>query len=191
MNLDVYSDQPLNPGWMSVFRRWISSGVFQAHWPAVRGEFSEGFVRFCETELNLTMLKPNSEWLEVQVRPGKERPNNAAFGIPGGRAGAQQRVHARVASHRPPRDRRWQTQSGSDQHVRTCSQTPPGAAWMADGSSDPARQDSERRATNLRAELLWCDSRLGVVPRRGRTGRLVARRVPRAWPRRSNQENTQ
>ena len=72
VNLDVYSDQPLNPGWMSVFRRWISSGVFQAHWPAVRGEFSEGFVRFCETELNLTMLKPNSEWLEVQGAPVKK-----------------------------------------------------------------------------------------------------------------------
>ena len=60
VNLDAYSDQPLNRGWMNVFRRWISSGIFQAHWPAVRGEFSEGFVRFCESELNLTVQEPKS-----------------------------------------------------------------------------------------------------------------------------------
>jgi hypothetical protein len=63
MNLDVNCDQPLNAGWMNVFRRWISSGIFQAYWPAVRGEFSEGFIRFCETELNLTVQKPEFAWL--------------------------------------------------------------------------------------------------------------------------------
>jgi hypothetical protein len=63
VNLDVYSDQPLNRGWMNVFRRWISSGIFQAHWPAVRGEFSEGFIRFCESELNLTVQEPEFAWL--------------------------------------------------------------------------------------------------------------------------------
>jgi hypothetical protein len=70
MNLDVYSDQPFNPGWMNIFRRWISSGVFQAHWPAVRGEFSEGFIRFCETELNLAVREPKFAWLKGY--PNKE-----------------------------------------------------------------------------------------------------------------------
>jgi hypothetical protein len=45
VNLDLHSDHPLDRGWMNVFRRWISSGILQAHWPAVRGEFSEGFVQ--------------------------------------------------------------------------------------------------------------------------------------------------
>ena len=72
LNLDVYSDQPLNPGWMNVFRRWISSGVFQAHWPAVRGEFSEGFIRFCESELNLTVSEPKLAWLDDERARHKE-----------------------------------------------------------------------------------------------------------------------
>ncbi len=64
LNLDDYSDHPLNRGWMNVFRRWISSDIFQAHWPTVRGEFSEGFVRFCECELNLIVPEPRAVWLE-------------------------------------------------------------------------------------------------------------------------------
>ena len=64
VNLDVYSDQPLNRGWMNVFRRWISSDIFQTHWPEVRGEFSDGFVRFCESELNLTVKEPRLTWFE-------------------------------------------------------------------------------------------------------------------------------
>lgn len=69
VNPDAYSDQPLNRGWMNVFRRWISSGIFQAHWPAVRGEFSEGFIRFCESELNLTVQEPKFAWLKVGDAP--------------------------------------------------------------------------------------------------------------------------
>jgi len=68
VNLDVYSDQPLNRGWMNVFRRWIGSGIFRTHWPAVRGEFSEGFVRFCETELSLTVPEPKVAWFEGDPR---------------------------------------------------------------------------------------------------------------------------
>ena len=66
VNLEAYSDHPLNRGWMNVFRRWISTDVFRAHWPAVRGEFSEGFVRFCESELNLRVPEPEPAWLEVE-----------------------------------------------------------------------------------------------------------------------------
>ena len=72
VNLDAYSDHPLNRGWMNVIRRWINSGIFRTHWPAVRGEFSEGFVRFCETELNLTVPEPKVKWLEVQGGPDKD-----------------------------------------------------------------------------------------------------------------------
>ena len=49
---------------MNVFRRWVSSGIFQTHWPAVRGEFSEGFIRFCESELNLRVQEPKFAWLD-------------------------------------------------------------------------------------------------------------------------------
>jgi hypothetical protein len=49
---------------MNVFRRWISSGIFQAHRPAVRVEFSEGFVRFRESELHLTVQEPRLAWFE-------------------------------------------------------------------------------------------------------------------------------
>ena len=69
VNLDAYSDHPLNRGWMNVIRRWINSGIFRTHWPAVRGEFSEGFVRFCETELNLAKPKPNVAWLQTDGAP--------------------------------------------------------------------------------------------------------------------------
>ena len=69
VNLDAYSDHPLNRGWMNVFHRWIGSGIFHAHWPAVRGEFSEGFVRFCESELNLTPRDPTVVWLAVKDAP--------------------------------------------------------------------------------------------------------------------------
>lgn len=63
VNLESYSDHPLNRGWMNAFRRWTSSSVFQTYWPAVRGEFSEGFVRFCESELNLRVQIPKVSWV--------------------------------------------------------------------------------------------------------------------------------
>ena len=69
VSLDNYSDHPLNRGWMNVFRRWTSSRIFQTHWPAVRGEFSEGFVRFCEDELNLTVADPEVIWLDPAMPP--------------------------------------------------------------------------------------------------------------------------
>jgi hypothetical protein len=69
VSLDAYPDHPLNRGWMNVFRRWTSSGIFRTHWPAVRGEFSEGFVRFCESELNLTVPDPMFRWLEGYPHP--------------------------------------------------------------------------------------------------------------------------
>ena len=64
LDLDTYADHPLNRGWMNVYRRWTSSGTLQRYWPTVRGEFSEGFVRFCETELNLTVNDPDVIWLD-------------------------------------------------------------------------------------------------------------------------------
>jgi hypothetical protein len=67
VNLESYSDHPLNRGWMNVFRRWTSSRTLQRHWPAIRGEFSEGFVRFCESELNLTVATPTVVWLDCST----------------------------------------------------------------------------------------------------------------------------
>ena len=119
VNLDAYSDQPLNRGWMNVFRRWISSGIFHAHWPAVRGEFSEGFVRFCENELNLTVQEPKIAWLDAgaPTRPGPK--NDAALDVSRSLPAARRRVLARVASHRRARDS--QRPFGSGRNVRTRS----------------------------------------------------------------------
>jgi hypothetical protein len=43
----------MNRGWMNMFRRWTSSEVFHEYWPALRGEYSEPFVQFCQNQLNL------------------------------------------------------------------------------------------------------------------------------------------
>ena len=56
VDLEEFADHPMNRGWMNVFRRWTSSQAFQNYWPALRGEFSEGFVQFCENELNLNAV---------------------------------------------------------------------------------------------------------------------------------------
>ena len=81
VDLDAHSDHPLNRGWMNVFRRWTSSSIFQTHWPAVRGEYSEGFVRFCENELNLTVPPPRVLWLEASeaTQPGSATVTAADF----------------------------------------------------------------------------------------------------------------
>ena len=65
VGLASHASHPLNRGWMNAFRRWASSRSFQDYWPAVRGEFSEGFVRFCEAELNLKVDDPEIAWLDA------------------------------------------------------------------------------------------------------------------------------
>jgi hypothetical protein len=54
INLGEFHQHPLNRGWMSVFRRWAGSDAFHRYWPTIRGEFSIGFVEFCETQLGLS-----------------------------------------------------------------------------------------------------------------------------------------
>jgi hypothetical protein len=63
--LASHASHPLNRGWMNVFRRWASAPSFQDYWPVVRGEFSEGFVRFCEAELSLGGDDPEVAWLDA------------------------------------------------------------------------------------------------------------------------------
>lgn len=53
LTLDDGDQAPMNRGWMSVFRRWASTDAFRRHWPTLRSEYSEGFVRFCEGQLRL------------------------------------------------------------------------------------------------------------------------------------------
>ena len=55
-DLERFGAHPLNRGWMNVFRRWTASGAFHRYWPALRGQYSRGFVRFCEVALNLAPL---------------------------------------------------------------------------------------------------------------------------------------
>jgi hypothetical protein len=58
VGLDSFAEHPMNRGWMNWFRRWSGSEVFQKHWPALRGEFSQDFVRFAERQLNLRVAPP-------------------------------------------------------------------------------------------------------------------------------------
>jgi hypothetical protein len=46
----------INRGWMNVFRRWSASETFHKYWPILRGQYSRGFVRFCERALDLDRL---------------------------------------------------------------------------------------------------------------------------------------
>ncbi len=55
-DLDQFHAHPLNRGWMNVLRRWTTSGEFYRFWPILRGQYSRGFVRFCEVALNLSPL---------------------------------------------------------------------------------------------------------------------------------------
>jgi Patatin-like phospholipase len=57
VGLDNFSDHPMNRGWMNWFRRWSGSSVFQRHWPILRGEFGQDFVRFAEKQLNLRVAR--------------------------------------------------------------------------------------------------------------------------------------
>jgi hypothetical protein len=55
LRLGQYYEHPLNRGWMTVFRRWTNSDAFSKYWPALRGQYGQEFVRFCENELKLVL----------------------------------------------------------------------------------------------------------------------------------------
>jgi hypothetical protein len=55
-DLDQFHAHPLNRGWMNVLRRWTTSSQFHRFWSILRGQYSRGFVRFCEVALNLSPL---------------------------------------------------------------------------------------------------------------------------------------
>lgn len=76
-DLDAFHVHPLNRGWMNVLRRWTSSGVFQKNWPILRGQYSRGFVRFCQIALNLGDLP--TQWCRINNR-GKP-PWNEILGV--------------------------------------------------------------------------------------------------------------
>lgn len=58
LDLDRSWAQPFNRGWVNEFRRWTAAADFQACWPILRGEYSPGFVRFCERQLNAPIVTP-------------------------------------------------------------------------------------------------------------------------------------
>ena len=59
VGLENFAEHPMNRGWMNWFRRWSGSESFQKHWPTLRGEFSQDFVRFAEKQLNLRVGRPD------------------------------------------------------------------------------------------------------------------------------------
>jgi hypothetical protein len=81
VRLGVYHEHPLNRGWMNVFRRWTNSDAFSRHWPVLRGEYSQDFVRFCEKELRLEVYDTRAVPLIARnppselKRPTQEREN--------------------------------------------------------------------------------------------------------------------
>ena len=198
VNPDAYSDQPLNRGWMNVFRRWISSGIFQAHWPAVRGEFSEGFIRFCESELNLTVQEPKFAWLKVGDAPDEtgrititfedfikgleqldrefllEWPRVVLPEITENHLGLTE-MFEHAHKHPPaPMGRPMAVliQRGATEHEER--QT---------SEHSPAYETPHERRPTSEPSVLWRDPRLGVIRPRGRTGRLAARCLRNAWHR--------
>ena len=50
--VDSY-DQPMNRGWIAVFRRWTTAPTLRRLWPILRAEYSPDFIKFCETQLEL------------------------------------------------------------------------------------------------------------------------------------------
>ncbi len=53
LRLGGFRDLPMNRGWMTVFRRWAATPDFSRMWPILRGEYSQDFVKYCETHLAL------------------------------------------------------------------------------------------------------------------------------------------
>ncbi len=58
VQLEGFHAHPLNRGRLNVFRRWMNSEAMRRHWPILRGEFSQDFVRFCESELHMDPGQP-------------------------------------------------------------------------------------------------------------------------------------
>ncbi len=70
LKLDDNHAHPLNRGWMNLFRRWTSSPTVHAHWPFLRGELGQEFVRFCEQALNMIPVQVLPEALDRHSIPG-------------------------------------------------------------------------------------------------------------------------
>ena len=68
VRLDEFHAHPLNRGWMNVFRRWTNSSILRNYWPMLRGEYSQDFVSFCETELNLDAPEPSVVQIVTRVQ---------------------------------------------------------------------------------------------------------------------------
>jgi hypothetical protein len=58
LRLDGREDLSLERGWLNVFRRWTITETFHRLWPTLRSEFSGEFVRFCESQLRLSVSRP-------------------------------------------------------------------------------------------------------------------------------------
>ncbi len=66
LNLDTSFLYPINRGWLNAFRRWTAAPDFQRYWPVLRGEYSPGFIRFCERQLNAPIVAAQP----IPYRPG-------------------------------------------------------------------------------------------------------------------------
>jgi GNAT superfamily N-acetyltransferase len=68
VKVEGFPEHPMNRGWMNLFRRCASCATIRRYWPALRGMFSQEFVRFCERDLQLPGLLP---------KPQRFDPHNA------------------------------------------------------------------------------------------------------------------
>jgi hypothetical protein len=105
LKLSQYYEHPLNRGWMTVFRRWTNSSAFSRFWPALRGQYSQEFVQFCEKELKLVLWDIVAK--RVRYNPGrKERGASRGPRPSGGRTGGTSPNSARNSPSTGSRKRR-------------------------------------------------------------------------------------
>jgi hypothetical protein len=69
LNLEVNYGHPMNRGWMNVFHRWTSAETFRLKWPLLRGEFGQDFIRFCERQMRLGVVKGKPIALRLNAMP--------------------------------------------------------------------------------------------------------------------------
>jgi hypothetical protein len=73
LDLEIKFAHPRNRGWLDLFHRWSSAETFRMHWPTLRGEFGQDFVRFCEQQMRLGEVTGQPVRLPCEPAPSLTR----------------------------------------------------------------------------------------------------------------------
>jgi hypothetical protein len=87
---------PVNHGWLSVFRRWVTTAAFRRYWPVLKNEFGQEFVKFCEGELGVRALAKiawcrdvaGRDWTDLDEEFAREWPAQKRLSVLAGEAEA-------------------------------------------------------------------------------------------------------